>query len=63
MDVRFCNHGSICTLTPVSVTAREWMANHIEAEPYMWMGPSLCVEARYVAAIVDGMVADGLSVE
>ena len=62
-DVQLDNSGSIVGLTPITPAAREWIKEHCQTEPWQWMGETLNVEARYAGSIVEGMQADGLTVE
>ncbi len=43
-------------------TAADWVASHVSEERLMY-GGSLVVEHRFVAALVSGMVSDGLIVK
>jgi hypothetical protein len=57
------NHGSIFLLRPQNQRAVEWAEEHIGPEngfqPY-W--PTIVVEHRYIAGIVEGIRNDGLGV-
>jgi len=61
-DVLVRNEGSIFLLTPMTEAASEWFADHLP-EDAQTFGPATVVEHRYVAAIVEGMVNDGLVVQ
>jgi hypothetical protein len=56
------NHGSILLLHPQNLNAVAWLNENIGQDngfqPY-W--PTAVVEARYAAAIVEGMIVDGLA--
>lgn len=60
-DIIVFNHGSIIGLLPASDEARGWIAEHI-SDDAQWFGRQLIVEPRYVDDILDGMVADGLTI-
>jgi len=62
-DVIVDRHGSIAGLTPMTLTAREWIEEHCQTEPWQWLAGTLNVEAKYAGDIVAGMQADGLNVE
>jgi len=62
-DVFVEDCGSIAMLTPMTPAAREWIAENVATEPWQWMGCSLACEPRMLAAMVEGMVEDGLIVE
>jgi hypothetical protein len=53
--------GSVYLLHPLSDAAREWVGGHIPDDA-QWLGRAVAVEHRYIEAIVDGIVGDGLSV-
>lgn len=59
-DFSFCNHGSICTLTPLTDAGREWVAENIGDDAMSW-GGGVVIEPRYCADILDGIEAAGLS--
>lgn len=61
-DFSLMNHGSIVTLTPTSVAAKEWVSDHIpENSTQRWGACSIVVEPRFIGDIVEGITADGLS--
>jgi hypothetical protein len=59
-DFRLADHGSICLLYPLTPAAREWAAEHLPTDAF-WCGAGMVIEPRYVAPIVDGIQADGLT--
>jgi hypothetical protein len=61
-DLTVENHGSIFLLRGESDLGREWIAEHIP-EDAMTFGSAIAIEHRYIGAIVDGAVADGLEVQ
>lgn len=60
-DLFVHNHGSIFVLEPVSKAGFDWLDEHIAEEHQIW-GNGIVVEHRYIDAIVDGALADGLEV-
>ena len=54
------NHGSILLLRPLTLLATDWIEEHIGQEngfqPYF---PTVVVEHRYIADIVEGIQNDG----
>lgn len=56
----FANHGSITILTPLDDAAEQWVEENI-GEHMSW-GGGVVIEPRYVGAILEGIVADGLEV-
>ena len=63
-DFRVENHGSIVLLRPLTPSAASWVEGHIGQEngfqPYF---PTVVVEPRYIADIVEGIQGDGLAVQ
>jgi len=60
-DFQIDNHGSIFLVRPLNPHARTWIDEHIGSDngfqPYY---PAVVVEHRYIGAIAEGIVADGL---
>jgi hypothetical protein len=63
VDFRVHNHGSILILFADSKPAKEWVAEHIPDDALTWGINGTVVEPRYIGAIVDGIIGDGLNVE
>jgi hypothetical protein len=55
------NEGTIFILIPQTTRASAWLDAHIPAEA-QWFGTGVVVEHRYIADIVDGIRAAGLTV-
>lgn len=56
------NCGSLYLLRPLGPVATDWMQEHLpmdNPETQFW-GSAIVIEPRYLAPIVDGIVADGL---
>lgn len=63
-DLHFVNHGSIITCTPQTEVGKRWLDANVNAEPYMWMGQSLCIEGfRNAYDVAMGAREDGLEVD
>jgi len=62
-DLKVENHGSIFLLVPMSEAGDDWIDEHIPEDAMRWGASSVVVEHRYIADIVDGAIADGLTVE
>lgn len=60
-DIRFENHGSIWLMTAQTDAGRDWVSENIPEDAQTW-GSSIVVEPRYVEAIAEGAVNDGLEV-
>lgn len=60
-DFITADHGSIVILIPASEDARYWVDDNLDPDA-MWFGKGVAIEPRYVADIIDGITADGLTV-
>ena len=62
-DFRLENHFSIFLIRPLTESARAWLEHNIDAagsfQPY-W--PTVVVEPRYVADLLEGIRNDGMAV-
>ena len=57
------NHGSIFLLRPLTSSATSWIEEHIgQDNGYQPYFPTVVVEHRYIADIVEGIQNDGLAV-
>lgn len=61
-DFRYVDHGSLVVLQPITEAARRWVEDNIQSDAQYWC-KGVVIEPRYVADIVEGLVADGLTVE
>jgi hypothetical protein len=61
-DFEVQNEGSIFLLRPKTDAGREWIAANIDDDAPRF-GGAVAVEHRYIAIVVEGAQADGLSVE
>lgn len=62
-DFTIHNDGTIFLLFPNTAPAHSWVDEHIGQENgYQPYWPTVVVEHRFIADIVDGIQADGLSV-
>jgi hypothetical protein len=62
-DFQLENHGSLFLLRPLNDAAKNWTDENLPVanpETQFW-GDSIVIEPRYVAPIVDGILADGLA--
>jgi hypothetical protein len=63
-DFQVENHGSIFLLIPQSVSARAWIDDHIGKENgFQPHYPTVVVEHRFIADIVEGIQNDGFTVQ
>ena len=61
LDVSVEDHGSLWLFRPLTEEAKTWIDDNVE-DAALWFGGALAVEARFVQAMVEGMLADGLEV-
>jgi len=61
-DLTVINHGSVFLLMGTSLPGKQWIVENIPEDAQRW-GRSIVVEHRYIAAIVEGAMKDGLEVE
>lgn len=62
-DVTVSGGGTIYLFHLESDTARDWVDDQVQLEGWQWLGRAFAVEHRYVGALIEGMLADGLRVE
>lgn len=60
-DLTCVNHGSIILLRGETPAGQEWLRERIDADAQTWCG-AIAVEPRYVGAIIEGALNDGLEV-
>lgn len=59
-DIIVTDHGSVVQLTPCTDAGREWCRENLGADCPS-LGHTLIVEHRYAADILEGMIADGIT--
>ena len=47
-------------IRPLTQEAKNWIKENVSYESWQWLGSMLCIEHRYIADIVDGMIEAGL---
>jgi hypothetical protein len=62
-DFRIADHGTIVTIEPVSVEARNWLLEMVDFQPWQWMGPVLNVDHRMAQGLVDAIGEAGFEIE
>jgi hypothetical protein len=60
-DLSVDNHGSILILRGETAEGKDWISEHIPSDAQSWCG-GVVVEPRYLDAIVEGAMNDGLEV-
>ena len=62
-DIRVEHHGSVVIIRGVTDAGHAWVEEHISDEGYQPIGlGARLAEPRYVADVVEGAIADGLTV-
>lgn len=61
-DFTIAGGGTVYLLVPESHAAQEWVAENLP-EDVQTLGRGIAVEHRFIGAIVDGILADGLEVQ
>ena len=54
---------SVFQIVPKTNAAKDWIRDNVQYEAYQKLGEALCVEHRYIADLVAGMVEEGLRVD
>jgi len=62
-DVSVSSDGSVYLFYPNSPAALAWLDDNVHPEGWQWLGRAFAVEQRFVGALIEGMVADGMRVE
>lgn len=60
-DIMVIKQGSIALLLPLSGMGRRWLDERLDDEVVRW-GHSAPVEVKYLDAIIDGMLDEGITV-
>lgn len=61
-DFNITNHGSLFTLLPNTPEAEDWCANNINPEATT-IGGAIAVEPRYIEAIVEAILEEGMTIQ
>jgi hypothetical protein len=63
-DFELQGHGSLYLLRPLNAAATDWMNEHlpVDSDETQFWGTAIVIESRFVAPIMDGIIADGLAV-
>lgn len=60
-DFTLSDHGSVTILTALSSEGADWIDENLPDDVQMW-GNGVVIEPRFVEAILDGLMTDGLTV-
>jgi hypothetical protein len=61
-DVRVRHEGSLVMVGGVTEAGEAWLREHVVSKPWQEWGGAIAWEHRYVVAVIDAMVEDGLEV-
>lgn len=61
-DFHLYDHGTIVLLDAITPAAQAWVDEHLPEDRSTWGRHGSVIEHRYVAAIIEGILADGLEV-
>ena len=62
IDFKIYDHGSILIVQPITQAAHEWTEISIDPDA-QWWGHGFVVEPRYIENLIDGITADGFTLE
>lgn len=63
VDVEVTGVGdTVLRFEPLSGDALDWVSEHVQLEPWQWIGGSFGVEHRYAGNLIERLAADGLRV-
>lgn len=62
IDFRLQNEGTLFLLWPLTEEALCWIDENIPEDATRWANDAVVIEPRYVEAIYEGIVNDGLAV-
>jgi hypothetical protein len=61
-DVRVENHGTVLMFRVLTDAAEEWVDDHLDLEPWQWLGNGFAVNHHYASDIITGMSRAGLTI-
>lgn len=59
-DVLVANEGSVFVFCPLTPTAKEWLDENAQSEPWQWFGNALVVEHRFAWGLAASLKDAGL---
>lgn len=62
-DFQVTNHGSVVSFAPLTDAAQSFLDDDVCAEPWQYMGSSLCVDHRCAEPLLIGITEAGLAVD
>ena len=61
-DLQFISHGSVVLLHTGTDEGHDWVEENVSAEPWQMLGDGVACEPRMVGPVIEGALADGLTV-
>lgn len=61
-DITVYVDGNFAMLKALTEQGVSWIDDNLESESWQWLGNRLCVDHRYINAIIEGVINDGLSI-
>lgn len=61
-DFSVSNNGTLWGFTPLNKAASEWLDEHVQSEPWQWLGRTLNVEHRYARGLAEIISDNGFRV-
>lgn len=61
--LKYRNGETVGQLRPNNDSAKDWLGEHAQSEPWQWLGDWFCIEHRYVQGIVRFILDAGYSIE
>jgi hypothetical protein len=62
-DIRVDAHGTVVLLTPLTETARQWIDDNVEVEPWQRFGDVIAVDPRCIEGLIASAMEDELEIE
>ena len=62
IDFDINNHGSVILINPLTEDGKQWLDENTDIANRQFFGSALAVEPRYLDYLIEGMIADGLSI-
>ena len=62
-DFLIDDNGSIFLLVPQTISARIWIADHVNKESFQPFYPAIAVASPYIHTIIDSIQREGLACE
>jgi hypothetical protein len=61
-DVLIRDEGTLWIFNPLTPFAQQWFAEHVQSEPWQWLGMFLVVEHRFAMGLIQGIIDAGFDI-